>query len=109
MIDHLIFIGSITLLVVFFSIDMIYADGNNDTYWFQRSGSVVVVLAAWLEYRQIKPFFDVLKLKDKAANAGNKYFGLWAEDTVRNFFSGIALFLAIAGTIVWGYGDLLFK
>ena len=49
MIDHLIFIGSITLLVVFFSIDMIYADGNNDTYWFQRSGSVVVVLASWLE------------------------------------------------------------
>ncbi|NRQ40957.1 hypothetical protein HRH59_00010 [Rheinheimera sp. YQF-2] len=71
--------------------------------WFQRSGSIVVALAVWIELKNnsisgyIYPSglstsdFTILK---------NEY--RWLYLAVR--WSGF--FLAISGTLIWGYGDI---
>ena len=71
--------------------------------WFQRSGSLMVVLALLAEMRAYQ-MFDVFKpsgLVDttyKSAKA--KYF------PQVKLFNLCAFILITAGTVIWGYGDL---
>ena len=69
--------------------------------WFQRSGSLVVLFAVLGEYY-------ASKMASTLRPAG--YVGITTMEkeltkTV-NIFHFIALFLAITGTFIWGYGDL---
>ena len=82
-----------------------------EAHWFQRSGSLTVLLAAILEFRQAVIDKSV---KDKAWGAAKRRS--WAGvavvgqlPTARKTLAIIALVLIILGTIIWGYGDLLFS
>lgn len=70
--------------------------------WFQRSGSIVVILSVWVEFK----LFDIKSYFDKSAYSvpfelSNSYH--FAYKTI----SIITVFTAISGTVIWGYGDLL--
>ena len=72
--------------------------------WFQRSGSIMVVFALFAEMKAYE-MFDVLK----PAALVDHTFGYVHQKYKRQikFFNVAALFLAIVGTVIWGYGDLI--
>jgi len=76
--------------------------------FFQRSGSIVVAIAAFIEYRQA---VSERNAKD-GAHAANKRRS-WAGVPVvgnlpapRKWMAVIALFYIAVGTIIWGFGNL---
>ena len=71
--------------------------------WFQRSGSVAVFIAVYLEYIaqfQLKNLAEFEIERITFDRPFSSYFEL-----ISQFCVG----LAIIGTIVWGYGDLLYE
>lgn len=70
--------------------------------WFQRSGSIVVLLAVWIEYKLIKINGDVNP-------SGASYSQLQELNTkygtAHKVASYLVAVLAISGTFIWGYGD----
>ena len=72
--------------------------------WFQRSGSITVMLAVWMEYNLSKVNEHInlsgIVVNDQT-NLSNKY------KTIYRITQYIGVLLAISGTIIWGYGDLL--
>ena len=81
-----------------------------EPHWFQRSGSLTVLFAAILEFRQAAIDKDVRDAAWAAAKrrswAGTAIVG--QLPTPRKTIAVIALVLVVLGTIIWGYGDLLF-
>lgn len=92
-----------------------------DTTWFARSGSIVVLLAVIVEFRLSSYIYeDVLKAaQDSAKKRGVKVSAnsivqanIDARQTVkpeapksRKILSICAHILVVTGTVIWGYGD----
>jgi len=76
-------------------------------YWFQRSGSLMVLFAVLLELNSLK-YHEVKGSKNTFVNG--KRVAISEELPVFKKAMRITGFLlAIAGTFIWGYGDLPFK
>ncbi len=83
----------------------------HEAHWFQRSGSLTVLFAALLEFRQAAVDKGV---RDAAWAAAKRrsWLGLAIVGQLpspRKIIAGLALVLVVLGTIIWGYGDLLFS
>jgi len=92
----------IPILAIF---SVLKPEGEELTVWFQRSGSIVVLLAVWIEYNlfqihgEIYPTGFIPEDGDKfTLKYGKPYDALKLVGAV----------LAVWGTIIWGYGDILY-
>lgn len=96
------------IVAVLFSLIASLVSGEGT--WFARSGAVMVLSAAVLEFRQLH-FGQLILL---AAALGNRALGLPTGDQgarvkkYRTRLQWSALVLAIFGTLIWAYGDLPF-
>lgn len=97
----------IALCAVTFGVSAWLSLTHDDPEWFQRAGSVIVCLSVWLEIQQQLAKAPVVNnsliLSGKPA--------LSAPDVPKarkalHWISWTGLFI---GTIIWGYGDLLFQ
>ena len=76
--------------------------GESPEDWFQRSGSLTVLFAVWMEYNLMKvnedvnPSGSVFSQQDELSE---KYKGMF------KIAQYVVAVLAISGTIIWGYGD----
>lgn len=72
--------------------------------WFQRSGSIAVFIALLVEY-------NVQKNKIFLADCKPSDFKFWKTNHLYNFHKLhiYSISLGVIGTIIWGYGDLLYK
>ena len=78
-----------------------------DGKWVQRSGSLVVLFSAILEIRQ-----TLIKKPQEASSVkieGRPALAARQISKIDTFFHGFAWTGIAVGTIVWGYGDLLFS
>ncbi len=71
--------------------------------WFQRSGSIVVIFAVWLEYSLLKLQSNVV-LTDMVETT--KRYPIEKYTPLYKGLQVIAAALAVVGTVIWGYGDL---
>ncbi|WP_022729424.1 hypothetical protein [Fodinicurvata sediminis] len=74
--------------------------------WFQRAGSLMVLFAVWLEFLETRKVAKTRHQDIEASLLVN--LPLTSDTPVELMFQRIAIFMAILGTIIWGYGDLLF-
>ncbi len=111
-----------------------YADSSvkNDFYWFQRSGALIVLAGANLQYSKLvnlweKAFQREMALEpvsSKIASGQGISMLSMANESVqtRDFAIRIhdivteksmkdvwAVIFIIAGTVIWGYGDIPFR
>ena len=106
---------SVLLLCLAFSFPLmawfgILQQDKSIAVWFQRSGALTVLFAAWAEYiifivrERTNPIADGGETNQDLAHQGvlkTKYRGLLSV------LSFISILLLVLGTIVWGYGDLI--
>ena len=80
--------------------DSFYPDEVN---WLSRSGSLVVLFAVMLEFRQ-----QTLTVSPQVTDAFGKPAFLAGKEMngPRKTFHIIALLLSVIGTLIWGYGDV---
>jgi hypothetical protein len=86
----------------------LYVDINDSNeYWFQRSGSLMVLFAVFLELNLLK-YSEVEEsgtffIEDKPALKSRPL------PFIKRVMRVVAFLLAALGTFIWGYGDLPFK
>ncbi len=93
---------------------------QDDWSWFSRCGSLVVVIGIILTSSQILEHIKIMKIRH--LNLSGDFNRDWAQEdrqqtlndsrfnediTWTNERSG--LFMLIAGTLIWGFGDLIEK
>lgn len=119
----LIFIG------VFFGVVSIYLDilSSEDSNWFSRSGSIMVLLAVIVEYRLSSYIYEDIdnatrqtakkravmpKVSDNPLVDGVVKSNLTSKPQPSNSRATLKLIshiLVIVGTIIWGYADVWVK
>ncbi len=110
------------ILALFVFIASLYLDlkFNSDNNWFSRSGSLLVLCSAIVEYRlSLYIFGDIHKIniknaiKNKAISSSDNQLlqalsNKKAEPSKsRKYLALTSHVLIILGTLTWGYGDLL--
>ncbi|TAA41725.1 hypothetical protein [Corallincola spongiicola] len=77
--------------------------------WFQRSGSLMVLFAVWVEFK----LFKITNFSNPLSPGGQTWDDLETGDRLKDKYSSLiqilkyfAALLAILGTLIWGYGDL---
>ena len=79
---------------------------TNEAHWFQRSGSVVVLLGVLIVARRIIRLGDNHQDEDWNLPDDSPEGKRVLLDQRSEYIIGPII--AVIGTIVWGYGDLLF-
>ncbi len=74
--------------------------------WFQRSGSAVVIIAAFAEYLLFKTY-DYISPSEAALFVPFDT-PKWYKK-IYNIASGVAHIVLIVGTVIWGYGDVIYE
>jgi len=83
-----------------------YSDTTKEGHWFSRSGSLMVILGAFLEYRNFGIQQYLREERDETWKPKPK---IVAKLKSRWLFDILILASLVLGTAIWGYGDLLFK
>ena len=85
-----------------FGASLLHPEGN----WFSRSGAVMVLLALFVEFR--------IGTAQQEANSDATFIAGFANlpmsgdlPLAKQIIAKTALWVAIFGTLIWGYGDLL--
>ncbi|HHQ4490109.1 TPA: hypothetical protein ACSP71_000518 [Aeromonas hydrophila] len=104
----------------------------NDKFWFQRSGALITLAGVWLQYSKLvstwKQAFDSEMKGETQADRLEAGKGSWMSDslkenratrqfvirlheivTAKSTKDKLSVFLMVCGTLVWAYGDLLFR
>ena len=99
----------IALLIAVYAIPIFfyfYSNTNNEGHWFSRSGSLMVIFGAFLEYRN----FGIQQyLREKRDETWKPNPEIVTKLKSRMPFDILILASLVLGTAIWGYGDLLFK
>lgn len=72
--------------------------------WFQRSGALVVIISVWIQFK----LQDVYTYFDRDAYCVPFTMSSFTE-RYYSAINSLNLLFAIAGTVIWGYGDLLIQ
>ncbi|MFT6655290.1 MAG: hypothetical protein ACJAWI_002063 [Marinomonas primoryensis] len=78
-------------------------EGEALATWFQRSGSILVVITVFCEFKLLKISSSV-DPGESTITYGHNVGDLQLK--CYRFLSSSVLFLAIVGTLIWGYGDI---
>lgn len=98
----LIIFGVLAPILSYYSVFI--PEDEKRAVWFQRSGSLSVLFGVWIEYNLSK------------VNEHINLSGLWVteQETLRDEYNlkysivqYVGIFLAVMGTLIWGYGDIL--
>lgn len=100
-----VFIIFALILVIFFSVNfqLAHPEGN----WFMRSGALMVLVGAILEYRNN----SLMRRLDTTSIKWAKGFGrrvIFEPHPIRNKILCLAHAFVIAGTFIAAYGDVVF-
>ncbi len=81
-------------------------DGEQLNTWFQRSGSIMVIVAVWAEVKlsSIHHMLNPTGLITSECGTLRKEYG-----TYYTLIVWLVALVAAAGTLIWGYGDLLIE
>ena len=78
-------------------------EGESLATWFQRSGSILVVITVFCEFKLLK-ISSLVDPGETVVTYGNNVSD--SHKKLYRFLSSLVLFLAIIGTLIWGYGDI---
>ena len=101
-----LFLILLALLVPIFAVMIPYRPGaENLASWFQRSGSVMTIISITIDVK----LFSIYQWFH-SSNSLSKKLEDFKERYYRNYkyMSLMALLLTVSGTLIWGYGDLIF-
>lgn len=91
-------------LVPFFALIIPWQpEGETLASWFQRSGSILVVITVFSEFKLLSIYSTVYP-----GGSTVTYGNAVSEIQIRFYkiLSSFVFFLAIMGTLIWGYGDI---
>ena len=104
LLDFLIIAAALVPAAISLALDLIVP---SDFYWFNRAGSLMVLFAVILEFRQ-----EYFAQPTRSKGYMEQGVGLLIPTELSRFRKNLrwtAVTLAILGTVIWGYGDVPFR
>lgn len=102
--DYAILFAAV-VIAVFSAVGDLFSDNYN---WFARSGSIVVLLAIIVEFRVSAHVYDDIQRAQFLQQKIDLSIPLKAKPSKqKKRISCAAHSMVIIGTIIWGYGDLI--
>lgn len=97
----------ILVMAGFFAIaSYIFSQATEEAHWFGRSGAVVVLLSVWVETRNYAAQQRLNDCRQSAAGFVGGSPQEWSMPQRRKLLEYVTLIVILAGTLIWGYGDL---
>jgi hypothetical protein len=99
----------IVLLAIAYGIPsgfFVYSFATCEGHWFARSGSLMVMIGAILEFNNFSAQQYLREKRDSTWKPQQEYVTALNK---RKIFDTLILSSLVVGTLIWGYGDLLFK
>lgn len=98
----LIFLGVMAPVAAYFS--FLRPEGEAADIWFQRSGALSVLFGVWAEYNlsKVNEHINLSGIVISAQTELSERYKL--RYRIAQY---LGVLLAISGTVIWGYGDLL--
>lgn len=92
----------LVLAIVVVAVSFFYDLSAKEHDYFQRSGAVMTVLSGYLAYRGLNKYWT------KSERSFER--GYWLRTSKNQTIIDICtLVIAVLGTLIWGYGDIIFK
>ncbi len=83
------------IAVIVMSVSLMIDVLGTNTIWFQRSGSIMTIVGAYIAFHEARRSIQTIK--------GNIFINKELP------YAWLSIVLLIIGTIVWGYGDIPFS
>ena len=101
----IVFLGTISVLPCLLSfIVVLRPSGESFGSWFMRSGAAMAVLGLLAQVKSS----DLLEMI-RGGTFGESWAMYHKYSRTQRLVSGLSIVLSVAGTIIWGYGDLLIQ
>ena len=97
----------IEILLLFISIIWVFISLFISENWFARSGSIMVLFSVIIEYRLLKAHNDMVNRKVQASVHTRRALKITVLEEHKKISFITHIFLVV-GTLIWGYGDLIF-
>ena len=101
----------IVLLVfgIIFCMVSAMASRHSSGDWFARSGAVLSFVSVVIQFMLSNmKRVEIEKLFNKNLGLKQKLNAIREKDMIHDFISTVSFVTGLVGTIIWGYGDLLF-
>jgi len=101
-----IVVAAILIPFIALNIPSLMPESETVATWFQRCGAIVVTLAVWIEIKNnaISGYIYPSGISTSEYVVLKKDYGLYF-----NLIKWSGFILAIIGTLIWGYGDILLQ
>jgi len=76
--------------------------------WFSRLGSIICLMSALIEYYFLSKFSDIVHVNEDAYPLSCDIYIQRKYKSFVKYSKRYTLAVIILGTIIWGYGDLIF-
>ena len=110
-------IGSMTVLSFFLGLNNFTSEDS--ALWFQRSGALIVAFSLFSEHQYLKLRrmvteqlidYDKRGITTRLENFKSKNLPLeYSDPTFRILHEPLIIFSGLVGTLIWGYGDLIYR
>ncbi len=107
LISNLIDLGLLLFAFTWGVLGFVWACKMDDGLWFSRSGSVIVLLSVIVEFRLVN--LQQLGYKNAQKAVQHSIVSSGMLPIHKKLISLFALVQIVIGTLIWGYGDLLFN
>jgi hypothetical protein len=116
--DYFVFklclLGSISFAALMAGIDQDLANtfGDEPSVWFQRSGCVLVICSFYAEFllwKEVTSSDEFFKNNKSLVYKNDSVLKDAITKMYKNWLSIFIHFNLIAGTLIWGYGDLIYS
>lgn len=110
-------VGSMTMFSFFLGLNNFTSEDN--AIWFQRSGSLIVAFSVLSEYSYMRLRWMVteqlinygdLGIMTRLERFKRKNLPLeYSDPTFRILIEPLIIFSGLSGTVIWGYGDIIYR
>ena len=110
-------VGSMTVFSFILGLNNFTSEDN--ALWFQRSGALIVAFSLFSEHLYLKLRqmvaeqmidYDEHGITTRLENFKRKNLPLeYSDPTFRILHEPLIIFSGLAGTLIWGYGDLIYR
>lgn len=101
-----ILLGLTVLVILFGSVSTFRPSADDPEVWFQRSGALLVAFGAIVEFMLL----SINGAVNPSGSSGEQHLEMARKYQLKyRIMSYVAFVVIFVGTVIWGYGDLLYK
>lgn len=100
----------LNFICLLFIVSLFYCNPLNEDWhtWFSRFGSLILISSVLVEYYFLNKFKDVINFSEHSTPVYCVIYVQRKFKSTVSYSKRYTLFMTVIGTVIWGYGDLIY-